>query len=82
MDDEALAALAQVASGHVEFHSGAWGGAAGYRWRGVGSCVPSTWEGALERLAAKRLIAVEQRLGPLERTVSITSAGVAALTSG
>jgi len=81
MDDKALQALEQVASGHVEFHTGAWGGPAGYRWRGVSSWVPSTWERVLERLEAKRLIAVEQRLGPLERVVSITSDGLAALTS-
>jgi len=79
MDDEARAALAQVASGHVEFHTGAWGGPAGYHWCGVGSGVPGTWECVLERLEAKHLIAVEQRLGPLERAVSITSDGLAAL---
>ncbi len=82
MDDKALAALEQVASGHVEFHTGAWGGPAGYHWRGVSGGVPSTLQGVLERLEAKRLIAVEQRLGPLERTVRITSDGLAALTAG
>jgi hypothetical protein len=80
MDDGALEALAQVASGHVEFHTGAWGGPAGYRWRGTGTVVPSTWERILARLEAKRLIAVEHRLGPLERTVVITPDGLAALT--
>jgi hypothetical protein len=35
MDDRARQALEQVASGHVEFHTGAWGGLAGYRWRDV-----------------------------------------------
>jgi hypothetical protein len=81
MDDKALQALEQVASGHVEFHTGAWGGHAGYRWCGVGSVVPITWDGVLERLEAKHLIAIEQRLGPLERRVSITSDGIAALAS-
>jgi hypothetical protein len=80
MDDEALRALEQVASGHVEFHTGAWGGPPGYRWRGVGSGVPSTLAGALARLEARHLIAVEPRLGPLERTVAITSDGLAALS--
>jgi hypothetical protein len=32
MDDRARRALEEVASGHVEFHTGAWGGPAGYRW--------------------------------------------------
>lgn len=81
MDDEALRALEQVASGHVEFHTGAWGGPPGYRWQGVGSVVSSTWERILARLEAKQLIAVEQRLGPLERTVTLTPDGLAALTS-
>jgi hypothetical protein len=79
MDDKALQALEQVASGHLEFHTGAWGCPAGYRWRGGG--VPTMWESILERLEAKQLIAVEQRRGPLERTVNITSDGLAALTS-
>jgi hypothetical protein len=81
MDDRVRQVLEQVASGHVVFHTGAWGGPAGYRWRGVGGGVPSTWESVLARLEANCLIAVEQRLGPLERTVVITSDGLAALTS-
>jgi hypothetical protein len=81
MDDRARQALEQVASGHVEFHTGAWGGPAGYRWHGVAGGVPITWDGELERLEARRLIAIEQRLGPLERQVSITSRGIAALNS-
>ncbi len=79
MDDRARQALEQVASGHVEFHTGAWGGPAGYRWRGAAGGVPLTWDGALERLEAQHLIAIEQRLGPLERRVSVTSDGMAAL---
>jgi len=82
MDDKALQALEQVASGNLEFHTGAWGCPAGYRWCGVGGgSVPTTWESVLERLEAKRLIAVEQRRGPLERTVNITSDGLTALAS-
>jgi hypothetical protein len=81
MDDRARRALEEVASGHVEFHTGAWGGPAGYRWRGVAGGVPTTWDGELERLEAKHLIAIEQRLGPLERRVSVTSVGIAALGS-
>jgi len=81
MDDRARQALEQVASGHVEFHTGAWGGPAGYRWRGVAGDVPIIWNGALEQLEAKHLIAIEQRLGPLERRVSVTSHGMAALSS-
>ena len=79
MDDRARQALEQVASGHVEFHTGAWGGPAGYRWLGAAGSVP--WDDELERLEAKHLIAVEQRLGPLERRVSVTSDGLAALGS-
>lgn len=81
MDDTALHALEQVASGHVEFHTGAWGGPAGYRWRGVAGTVPSPWDAVLARLEALHLIVVEQRLGPLERRVSVTLDGVAVLTS-
>jgi hypothetical protein len=77
MDDEARRALAQVASGHVEFHTGAWGGPAGYRWRGAAGVMPLGC--VLERLEAKHLIAVEPRLGPLERRVTVTSDGIAAL---
>jgi hypothetical protein len=78
MNDRARQALEQVASGHVEFHTGAWGGPAGYRWAGG---VPIIWDGELERLEAKHLIVIEQRLGPLERRVSVTSHGIAALSS-
>jgi hypothetical protein len=81
MDDRARQALEQVASGHVEFHTGAWGGPAGYRWKGVAGDVPITWNGELERLEAKHLIAIEQRLGPLERRVNVTPHGIAVLTS-
>jgi len=81
MDDRARRALEQVASGHVEFHTGAWGGPAGYRWSGVAGGVPTTWDGEFERLEAKHLIAIEQRLGPLERRVRVTSDGLAALGS-
>lgn len=79
MDDRARQALEQVASGHVEFHTGAWGGPAGYRWRGTDGGAPISWDGVLERLEARRLIVVEQRLGPLERRVSVTLDGMAAL---
>jgi hypothetical protein len=81
MNDSARQALEQVASGHVEFHTGAWGGPAGYCWRGVAGGVPITWNGELERLEAKHLIAIEQRLGPLERRVNVTSQGIAALSA-
>jgi pimeloyl-ACP methyl ester carboxylesterase len=80
MDDRARQALEQVASGHVEFHTGAWGGPAGYRWRGAGA-VPIPWDGVLARLEAQQLIAIEQRLGPLERRVSVTRVGITALGS-
>jgi|1185.fasta_scaffold1057616_1 hypothetical protein len=81
MNDRARQALEQVASGHVEFHTGAWGGPAGYRWKGAAGGVPITWNGELERLEANHLIAIEQRLGPLERRVDVTSRGLAALSS-
>jgi hypothetical protein len=77
MNDRARQALEQVASGHVEFHTGAWGGPAGYRWQGAAG--PITWDDELERLEAKHLIVIEHRLGPLERRVSVTSHGIAAL---
>jgi hypothetical protein len=79
MDDRARQALEQVASGHVEFHTGAWGGPAGYRWRSAYGGGPISWDGVLEQLEARRLIEVEQRLGPLERRVSVTSDGMAIL---
>jgi hypothetical protein len=81
MNDRARQALQQVASGHVEFHTGAWGGPAGYRWKGAAGGVPIIWNGELERLEANHLIAIEQRLGPLERRVDVTSRGIAALSS-
>jgi len=81
MDDRALHALEQVASGDVEFHTGAWGGPAGYRWRGVACGGPIPWDGVLERLEAKHLITIEHRLGPLERRVRVTSDGIALLTA-
>jgi hypothetical protein len=81
MDDRARKALEQVASGHVEFHTGAWGGPAGYRWRGGAGGIPITWIGELEWLEANHLIAIEQRLGPLERRVNVTSHGIAALSA-
>lgn len=81
MNDRARQALEQVASGHIEFHTGAWGGPAGYRWQGAAGAVPITWGSELERLEANDLIAIEQRLGPLERRVSVTSHGIAALNS-
>jgi hypothetical protein len=81
MDDRARQALEEVASGHVEFHTGAWGGPAGYRWSGAAGGVPNPWDGEFERLEARHLIAIEQRLGPLERRVSVTPDGIAALSS-
>jgi hypothetical protein len=81
MDERTLHALAQVASGDVEFHTGAWGGPAGYRWRGVAGGSPIPWDGVLERLEAKHLIAVEPRLGPLERRVRVTPDGIALLAA-
>lgn len=81
MNDRARQALEQVASGHIEFHTGAWGGPAGYRWQGATGSAPITWDGELERLEAKHLIAIEQRLGPLERRVSLTPHGIAALSA-
>lgn len=81
MDDRARLALEHVASGHVEFHTGAWGGPAGFRWRGVDGGAPISWHDVLERLEARRLIEIEHRLGPLERRVSVTTDGIAVLTA-
>ena len=81
MNDRARQVLEQVASGDVEFHTGAWGGPAGYCWRGAAGRVPLAWDGELARLEASHLIAIEPRLGPLERRVSVTTDGMAALVS-
>ena len=76
-------ALEHVAAGGVLFHPGTWGGPEGYRWRGQdgGSAgmVPEWENDLLDHLAVRGLIAIERRLGPLERKVAMTRAGWAAL---
>lgn len=83
MDSSERTALEHVAAGGVVFHPGTWGGAAGYRWRGfdgaAAGAVPGWEDGVLDRLAGRGLIAVERRLGPLERNVAPTAAGWAVL---
>ena len=83
MNDEQLTALQHVANNAILFHRGTWGGPPGYRWRGQDGAeaglVPPQESDALDRLARRSLITTEQRLGPLDRGVTITAAGAAAL---
>jgi hypothetical protein len=83
MNDPELSALRQVAANEVLFHPGTWGGPAGYRWRGpdgtAAGLVPQKETDVLDRLAYLGLIRTEQRLGPLERRLLLTSAGATTL---
>lgn len=85
MTDMELALLEQAAQGGLLFHTGSWGGSAGYRWCGPdgeeAGVVPRTQDLELERLQGRGLIEVTPRTGPLDRRVVATSAGLAALPS-
>ncbi|MPZ00628.1 MAG: hypothetical protein GEU97_22165 [Actinophytocola sp.] len=83
MTDRELRRLQDVAEGHLLFHTGRWGGPAGYRWRGPDGAeagtVPPWQEEELDRLRDLGLIAIETRRGPFDRLVTITSRGLSAL---
>ncbi len=83
MTDRELARLQDVAEGKLLFHTGRWGGPAGYRWRGPDGAeagtVPPWQEVELDRLRDLGLIAIETRRGPFDRLVTITAHGLSAL---
>lgn len=85
MNIQELTALQHVAAAELLFHRGTWGGPAGYRWRGPDGAeagqVPQPETDALDRLADLGLIRAERRFGPLDRNVSLTPTGLAALGS-
>jgi hypothetical protein len=83
MNDDEVRALRQVAAKELLFHRGTWGGPAGYRWRGpdgteAGQVPPCETE-VLDRLSGRGLISTERRRGPLDRCLTVTPAGMAAL---
>lgn len=85
MTDRELLPLQHAAAGELLFHTGRWGGPAGYRWRGPDGTeagqVPA-WEATeLDRLHDRGWIAVESRLGPFDRPIKATPQGIAALTT-
>jgi hypothetical protein len=83
MNENQLQALRHVAANEVLFHRGTWGGPQGYRWRGPDGAeaglVPQWESDALDTLASRSLIKAERRRGPLDRGVTITPTGAAAL---
>jgi hypothetical protein len=83
MYENELSALQQVADNEVLFHPGMWGGPVGYRWRGPDGAeagqVPQWQTEVFDRLTGRGLIRIERRLGPFDRDISITSAGLDAL---
>lgn len=83
MNDSELIALRQVAANEVLFHPGTWGGPEGYRWRGPDGAeagvMPQWKTDVLDRLATLGLVRTERRLGPLDRLLLLTPAGVATL---
>lgn len=84
MTDRELIPLQHAAAGKLVFHTGRWGGSAGYRWcdqDGCGVGEVALWESdALDRLQGEGLIAIEHRNGPLERRVRVTEVGRSALS--
>ncbi|MGH3951318.1 MAG: hypothetical protein ACRDSE_19735 [Pseudonocardiaceae bacterium] len=85
MTDRELLPLRHAAAGELLFHTGRWGGPAGYRWRGPdgteAGLVPPWETEELDRLHDRGLISVERRLGPSDRPITATEAGIAALTT-
>ncbi|SDD10434.1 hypothetical protein [Actinokineospora iranica] len=83
MTEQERQALRHVAAGQLLYHTGLWGGPAGYRWRGQDGSeagVVSPWETqALYSLTSGGLIAVEARTDPFARRVRITAAGMSML---
>ncbi|MQA64091.1 MAG: hypothetical protein GEU86_22145 [Actinophytocola sp.] len=83
MTDRDLIPLQDVAAGNLLFHTGRWGGPAGYRWCGPdgeeAGQVPGWEEVQLDRLRTLGLIAIETRRGPFDRKVTVTAQGLAEL---
>lgn len=74
-----LLPLQHAAAGKLLFHTGRWGGHPGYRWCDQDGCdageVPQWEADALDDLSRDGLIAIEHRMGPLERRVFVTDRG-------
>lgn len=85
MTDHELRLLRYAADDELLFHTGSWGGPAGYRWQGPdggeAGQVPPWDEPVLDRLADRGLITVEARRGPLDRRVMLSQAGAAAVAT-
>jgi hypothetical protein len=83
MTDHRTRFLGCVAEGRLLFHTGLWGGPAGYRWCGPDgneAGLVSPWETEmLDQLVYRGLIRVEPCPGPAYRRVVTTPAGLAAL---
>ncbi|GAA5122608.1 hypothetical protein [Haloechinothrix salitolerans] len=83
MTDRELEPLHDAAAGNLLFHTGRWGGPAGYRWRGPdgdeAGLVPSWQELELDRLRGLGLVVIEPGRGPFDRKVTVTERGIAAL---
>ncbi len=83
MNSHELNLLQLAADGELLFHTGTWGGPAGYRWCGVDGTeagIVPPWEAdTLDALADRGMIAVEPRLGPFDRRVSPTQLGMSIL---
>jgi hypothetical protein len=72
-----------AAEGRLLFHTGLWGGPAGYRWCGpdgdeAGRVSP--WEtDLLDQLVLRGMLHIEPQPGPAYRRVMVTAKGQAAL---
>lgn len=77
--------LAYAAEGRLLFHTGLWGGAAGYRWCGrdgdeAGQV--TQWDtDLLDRLVLRGMLRIEPQAGPSYLKVRVTPAGQAALAT-
>lgn len=77
--------LTYAAQGRLLFHTGLWGGPAGYRWCGsdgmeAGLVSPAETE-VLDQLVYRGLISVVPQRGPAYRRVVVTPAGRTALAA-
>ncbi|MGH3951875.1 MAG: hypothetical protein ACRDSE_22615 [Pseudonocardiaceae bacterium] len=85
MTERELIPLQHVSADELLFHTGRWGGPAGYRWRGndgeEAGHVPAWENEVLDGLEGRGLIEVQPRRGPSDRPVTITDAGIAALSN-
>lgn len=83
MTDREILALQHVAAGVLLLRTGHPGDPPGYRWRRLDGTeagqVPQPETDDLDRLLGHGLIAVEDRPGPAEHRLRITSTGIAAL---